>query len=37
MSFYELINGTGRLDASFYVLNALAAIAYHRRRSANST
>jgi len=25
MSFYDLINGTGRLDASFYVLNALAA------------
>ena len=33
MSFYDLINGTDRLDASFYVLNALAAIVYYRHRS----
>jgi hypothetical protein len=32
----NLINGTGRLDASFYVLNALAVIVYYRRRSVSS-
>ncbi len=36
MSFYHLFNGTDRLDASFYVLNALAAIAYYRRCSVSS-
>jgi len=34
--FYDLINGTGRLDASFYGLNALVPIVYCRRRSGNS-
>jgi hypothetical protein len=33
MSFYDLINGADRLDASFYGLNALAAIVYYRCRS----
>ena len=32
----EASNGTGRLDASFYVRNALAAIVYYRRRSVSS-